>query len=98
MVKYSPKENSYREMYLINKFEKDVMENNLRNSRNNKKDLIDKSVTTNNENLEGRKEAMENNDKKYCNHSHPIQLMKAMKLILRIILKYQIYQLKMKCL
>ena len=64
MVKYSPKENSYREMYLINKFEKDVMENSLKNLRNNKKDLIDKSVTTNNENPEGRKEAIENNDDK----------------------------------
>ena len=64
MVKYSPKENSYREMYLINKFEKDVMENSLKNLRNNKKDLIDKSVTTNNENPEGRREAIENNDDK----------------------------------
>ena len=64
MVKYSPKENSYREMYLINKFEKDIMENSLQNLRNNKKDLIDKSVTTNNENPRGRKEAIENNDEK----------------------------------
>ena len=42
-------------MYLINKFEKDIMKNNLQNLRNNKKDLIDKSVMTNNVNPEGRK-------------------------------------------
>ena len=47
MVKYSTKENSYREMYLINKSEKDIMENSLQNLRNNKKDLIDKSVAAN---------------------------------------------------
>ena len=61
MVKYSPKENSYREMYLINKFEKDIMENSLQKLRNNKQDLIDKSVMTNDFNLEGRKEAIEKN-------------------------------------
>ena len=64
MVKYSPKENSYREMYLINKFEKDIMENSLQNLRNNKKDLIDKSVATNNVNPEGRKETLGNHGKK----------------------------------
>ena len=64
MVKYSPKENLYREMYLINKFEKDIMENSLQNLRNNKKDLIDKSVATNNVNPEGRKETLENHGKK----------------------------------
>ena len=58
--------------------------------------MIDKSVTTNNENPEGRKEAIENNDKKYCNHCHPLQLMNEMKLIQRLVLKYQIYQLQMK--
>ena len=47
-----------------------------------KKDLIDKSVTTNNENPEGRKEAIENNDEKYYNHCHPFQVRNAMKLIL----------------
>ena len=40
MVKYSPKDNSYKEMYLINKFEKDVMENSLQNMR------IDKTKPT----------------------------------------------------
>ena len=64
MVKYSPKENSYREMYLINKFEKDIMENSLQNLRNNEKDFIDKSVATNNVNPEGRKEPLENHGKK----------------------------------
>ena len=82
MVKYSPKENSYREMYLINKFEKDIMENSLQNLKNNEKDLIDKFVTTNNENPEVAKKPWKTMIKKYCNHSHPIQLMKAMKLIL----------------
>ena len=47
MVKYSPKEKSYGEMYLVMKFEKDIMENSLQKLRNNKKDLTDKSVTTN---------------------------------------------------
>ena len=64
MVKYSPKENSYKEMYLINKFEKNIMENSLQNLRNNKKDLIDKSVTTNNVYPEGRKETIENHGEK----------------------------------
>ena len=36
MVKYSPKENTYKEMYLINKFERDIMENTLQNMRNDK--------------------------------------------------------------
>ena len=36
MVKYSPKDNTYKEMYLINKFEKDIMENSLQNLRNEK--------------------------------------------------------------
>ena len=82
MVKYSPKENSYREMYLINKFEKNIMENSLQNLKNNKKDLIDKSVTTNNVYPEGRKETIENHGKKYCSHCHPVQLKNTMKLIL----------------
>ena len=64
MVKYSPKENSYKEMYLINKFEKNIMENSLQNLKNNKKDLIDKSVTTNNMYPEGRKETIENHGEK----------------------------------
>ena len=64
MVKYSPKENSFREMYLINQFEKNIMENSLQNLKNNKKDLIDKSVTTNNVYPEGRKETIENHGKK----------------------------------
>ena len=42
MVKYSPKENTYKEMYLINKFEKDIMENSLQNSQNSKKDFAQK--------------------------------------------------------
>ena len=44
MVKYSPKENSYREMYLINKFEKDIMENSLQNMRNDQTKTTQKSL------------------------------------------------------
>ena len=36
MVRYSPKDNTYKEMYLINKFEKDIMESSLQNLSNNK--------------------------------------------------------------
>ena len=36
MAKYSPKENSYRQMYLINKFEKDLVENTLLNMKDGK--------------------------------------------------------------
>ena len=53
MVKYSPKENTYKEMYLINKFEKDVMENSLQNMRNDKTKTNQKvpvSITTSSEN------------------------------------------------
>ena len=63
MVKYSPKESGYRETYLINKFEKNIMKNSLQNLKNNKKDLIDKSVTTNNVNPECHKETIENHGK-----------------------------------
>ena len=37
MVNHSPKENSYKEMYLINKFQKDIMETSLQKLKNNKK-------------------------------------------------------------
>ena len=36
MVKYLPMENTYNEMYLINKFEKGIMENSLQNMTNDK--------------------------------------------------------------
>ena len=49
MVKYSPKENTYKEMYLINKFEKDIMENSLQNLQNSKKDLAQKITPENND-------------------------------------------------
>ena len=39
MTKYSQKESSYRQMYLINKFEKDLMENTLSNMRDGKRKL-----------------------------------------------------------
>ena len=47
MVKYSPKENSYKEMYLINKFEKDVMENSLQNMKTGKTKTTQKIAASN---------------------------------------------------
>ena len=47
MVKYSPKENTYKEMYLINKFERDIMENTLQNMRNDKTKNSQKFTTEN---------------------------------------------------
>jgi hypothetical protein len=44
MVKYSPNENTYKEMYLINKFEKDVMENSLQSMRHDKTIIHRKSL------------------------------------------------------
>ena len=60
MVKYSPKDNTYKEMYLINKFEKDIMENSLQNLSNSKKDMTDKFTSPINVNLDNNKEAMKN--------------------------------------
>ena len=37
MTKYLPKDSNYTQMYLINKFEKNIMENALSNSKNDKK-------------------------------------------------------------
>ena len=48
MVKYSPKENTYKEMYLIKKFEKDIMENSLQNMRNDKTKTSQNITTLNN--------------------------------------------------
>ena len=39
MTKYSLKENGYKKMYLINKFEKEIMENSLLNMTNDKEKL-----------------------------------------------------------
>ena len=64
MVKYSPKENTYKEMYLINKFEKDIMENSLQNMRNDKRKTTEKSTMVNNISLETQNEALENTNKK----------------------------------
>ena len=60
MVKYSPKENTYKEMYLINKFGKDIMENSLQNMRNDIRKTAGKSTLVNNMSLETKNEAMEN--------------------------------------
>ena len=64
MAKYSPKENTYKEMYLINKFEKDIMENSLQNMKNDKRKTTEKSTMVNNISLETQNEALENTNKK----------------------------------
>ena len=69
MVKYSPKENTYKEMYLINKFEKDVMENSLQNMRNDKSNsphtkTPSQNITTlNNISPNNEKETLEKSNK-----------------------------------
>ena len=70
MVKYSPKENTYKEMYLINKFEKDIMENSLQNMRNDKRKTAEKSTMVNNMSPETQNEALENVNK---NTIQPVQ-------------------------
>ena len=57
MVKYSQKENNYKEMYLINKFEKDVMENSLQNMRNDKTKTTQNIPASNTTSSENEKEA-----------------------------------------
>ena len=37
MTKYLPKDSGYTQMYLINKFEKNIMENTLSNMKNDQK-------------------------------------------------------------
>ena len=61
MVRYSPKDNTYKEMYLINKFEKDIMESSLQNLSNNKnKNQTEKYTSPINLNVENNKESLEN--------------------------------------
>ena len=67
MVKYSPKDNTYKEMCLINKFEKDIMENSLQNLRNDKTKTAQKITPENIVPLDDEKELIENSDK---NTSH----------------------------
>ena len=50
MVKYEPNENTYKEMYLISKFEKDIMENSLQNLGTKKKN-IDKNIIQSNKSI-----------------------------------------------
>ena len=64
MAKYSPKENSYKEMYLINKFQKDIMETSLQKLKNNKKETIESLVSSNNSNSDEHKGILENKDQK----------------------------------
>ena len=64
MVKYSPNENTYKEMYLINKFEKDVMENSLTKMRNDKTKNTQKIPASNTTSSENEKEALETSNKK----------------------------------
>ena len=51
-------------MYLINKFEKDVMENSLQNMRNDKTKTTQKIPASNNTSSENEKEALETSNKK----------------------------------
>ena len=61
MVRYSPKDNTYKEMYLINKFEKDIMESSLQNLSNNKnKNQAEKYTSPININVENNKESLKN--------------------------------------
>ena len=64
MLKYSPNENTYKEMYLINKFEKDVMESSLQNMRHDKTKSTQKIPTSNKTSSENEKEALETSNKK----------------------------------
>ena len=64
MVKYSPKENAYKEMYLINKFERDIMENTLQNMRNDKTKNSQKFTTENIAYTDDRIVEVESPDKK----------------------------------
>ena len=70
MVKYSPKENTYKEMYLINKFEKDIMENSLQNLRNDKTKTAQKITPENIVSLDDEKKLIENSDEN-TSHSQP---------------------------
>ena len=63
MVKYFLKDNTYKKMYLINKFEKDIMENSLQNLRDDKRKTAEKGTMVNNIPLESQKEALENSNK-----------------------------------
>ena len=64
MEKYSPNENTYKEMYLINKFEKDVMESSLQNMRHDKTKSTQKIPKSNKTSSENEKEALETSNKK----------------------------------
>ena len=74
MVKYSPNENTYKEMYLINKFEKDVMENSSQNMRNDKTKTTQKITTNNDISPENEKEALENSNKKRTQSENQVEL------------------------
>ena len=63
MVKYSPKENTNKEMYLINRFEKDIMENSLQNMRNDKTKTSQNITTLNNVSPNNEKDALEKSNK-----------------------------------
>ena len=61
MVKYSQKDNTYKEMYLINKLEKNIMKSSLQNLSNNKnKNQAEKYTSPININVENNKESLEN--------------------------------------
>ena len=51
-------------MYLINKFEKDIMENSLQNLQNSKKDFAQKITPENNDTQQRQKEVLQDDGKK----------------------------------
>ena len=59
MVKYALQENTYKEMYLINKFEKVIMENSKQNLGNKKRNTVENIVQTDNINNEAPKGTLE---------------------------------------
>ena len=55
---FSPKENTYKEMFLINKVKKDLMETTFQNTRKDKTKTTHKITTTNNTSPEIKKDAL----------------------------------------
>ena len=56
-------------MYLINKFEKDIMENSLQNLQNSKKDFAQKITPKNNDTQQRQKEVLQDDGKSIANVS-----------------------------
>ena len=94
MVKYSPKENTYKEMYLINKFEKDIMENSLQNMRNDQNKTTQKIITTNDISPVKKRKKQKTPIKRKQNQKKETKTKYLMKRVSRISLKFLIQVLK----